>query len=42
MKSIIIGTLAMIALSAAAWWVLGTQEVPVSEAFTSNNSVRLN
>jgi hypothetical protein len=42
MKSVIIGIIVMIALGAVAWGILGTQEVPVSEAYSSKNSVRLN
>ncbi|MGF1622213.1 MAG: hypothetical protein ACFCUR_16545 [Rhodomicrobiaceae bacterium] len=42
MKSVIIGILVMIALSAVAWGIMGTQEVPVADAYTSKNSVRLN
>jgi len=42
MKSVLIGTLLMIVISAAAWMVLDMQQISASDAFTSkNNAVRL-
>ena len=42
MKSVIIGILVMVVFSAVAWGIMGTQKVPVVDAYRSKDSVRLN